>query len=140
MRQAADGRSAFPPLDQALVKVVACEAVHDSGLPLSRLSTADLAVQARQALGQPISPRTVWRILDGDAIKPWRYQSWLFPRDPQFATKAGRVLDLYAGSWQGESLGAQDRIISADEKTSIQARIRCHASLPPAPGRAALSE
>jgi len=137
MRQAADGRSAFPPLDQALVKVVACEAVHDSGLPLSRLSTADLAVQASQALGQPISPRTVWRILDGDAIKPWRYQSWLFPRDPQFATKAGRVLDLYAGSWQGESLGAQDRIISADEKTSIQARIRCHASLPPAPGRAA---
>ena len=79
MRQAADGRSAFPPLDQALVKVVACEAVHDSGLPLSRLSTADLAVQASQALGQPISPRTVWRILDGDAIKPWRYKDWSFP-------------------------------------------------------------
>jgi transposase len=44
-------------------------------------------------------------------------------------------LDLYAGSWQGQPLSAKDHIISADEKTSIQARIRCHPSLPPAPGR-----
>jgi hypothetical protein len=130
------GRSGFPPLDRALVKASACEAVHHTGLPLSRLSTADLAVQASQALGKPISPSTVWRILDADAIKPWQYKYWIFPRDPQFADKAGRVLDLYAGSWQGEPLGPQDHIISADEKTSIQARIRCHPSLPPASGRA----
>jgi len=71
-----------------------------------------------------------------DAIKPWRYECWVFPRDPHFAEKAGRVLDLYAGFWQGAPLGPGDHIISADEKTSIQARIRCHASLPPAPGRA----
>ena len=31
-------------------------------------------------------------------------------------------------------------MLSADEKTSIQARIRCHASLPPAPGRPAYIE
>ena len=130
------GRSGFPPLDRVLVKASACEAVHHTGLPLSRLSTADLAVQASRALGKPISPSTVWRILDADAIKPWQYKYWIFPRDPQFADKAGRVLDLYAGSWQGEPLGPQDHIISADEKTSIQARIRCHPSLPPASGRA----
>src|SRR5262249_3011384 len=41
-----------------------------------------------------------------------------------------------AGYWPGAPLGPQDHIISADEKTSIQARIRCHPSLPPAPGRA----
>jgi len=97
-------------------------------------------MQASRALGQPISPSTVWRILDTDAIKPWRYDGWIFPRDPQFADKAGRVLDLYAGCWQGEPLDPADHIISADEKTSIQARIRCHASLPPAPGRAARIE
>src|SRR5207247_4912440 len=131
------GRRAFPPLDQALVKAVACEAVHATGLPLSRLSTADLAGQASRALGQPISPSTVWRILDADALKPWRYECWIFPRDPHFAAKAGRVLDLYAGYWDGDPLGPGDHIISADEKTSIQARIRGHASLPPAPGRAA---
>ena len=136
MRLGADARAGFPPLEQALVKAVACEAVHHSGLPLSRLSTTDLAAQARQALGKAISPSTVWRILAADAIKPWRYKYWIFPRDPHFAEKAGRVLDLYAGYWQGTPLGPKEYIISADEKTSIQARLRCHPSLPPAPGRA----
>jgi DDE superfamily endonuclease len=136
MRLGEGARAGFPPLEQALVKAVACEAVHHSGLPLSRLSTTDLAAQARQVLGKAISPSTVWRILATDAIKPWRYKYWLFPRDPHFAEKAGRVLDLYAGSWQGTPLGPKEYIISADEKTSIQARLRCHPSLPPAPGRA----
>lgn len=90
-------RADFPPLEQALGKAVACEAVHHTGLPLSRLSTADIARQAKPALGRAISPSTVWRILAADAIKPWRYKYWLFPRDPHFAEKAGRVLDLYAG-------------------------------------------
>ncbi len=44
-------------------------------------------------------------------------------------------MDLYAGLWENERLDPEDRIISADEKTSIQARIRCHAGLGPAPGR-----
>jgi len=56
-------KSVFPPLEQALVKAVAREAVHQSGLPLSRLSTADIAGQARKALGKAISTSTVWRIL-----------------------------------------------------------------------------
>jgi hypothetical protein len=119
-----------------VVKAIACEAVSQTHLPLSRLSLADVARQASAALGQPISRTTVGRILDADAIKPWRYAYWIFPRDPQFAEKAGRVLDLYAGLWHGQPLGPHDHIISADEKTSIQARIRCHPSLPPAPGRA----
>ena len=136
MHLGADARAGFPPLEQALVKAVACEAVHQSGLPLSRLSTTDLAAQAKQALGKAISPSTVWRILAADAIKPWRYKYWIFPRDPHFAEKAGRVLDLYAGYWQGTPLGPKEYIISADEKTSIQARLRCHPSLPPAPRRA----
>lgn len=136
MSLAEDGRPGFPPLDQALVKAIAWEAVHHTALPLSRLATADIAAQASRALGKPISASTVWRILDADAIKPWQYKYWLLPRDPHFVAKAGRVLDLYAGSWQGAPLGPQDHLISADEKTSIQARRRCHPSLPPAPGRA----
>ena len=125
----------FPPRDEAIVKAIACEAVSQTQLPLSRLSLADLATQASAALGQPISRTTIGRILDADAIKPWRYEYWIFPRDPQFEEKAGRVLDLYAGLWQGQPLGPHDHIISADEKTSIQARMRCHPSLSPAPGR-----
>jgi hypothetical protein len=41
-----------------------------------------------------------------------------FPRDPDFATKAGRVLDLYEGVWEGRALGPNDYVICADEKTS----------------------
>ena len=125
----------FPPRDQAVVKAIACEAVSQTQLPLSRLSSADLAARASTALGKAISPSTVWRILDADAIKPWRYEYWIFPRDPRFAEKAGRVLDLYAGSWEDKPLGRKDYIISSDEKTSIQARIRCHPTLPTGPGR-----
>src|SRR5262245_41672674 len=136
MRRGADARAGFPPLEHALVKAVAGEAVHHSGLPLSRLSTTDLAAQARQALGKAISPSTVGRILAAYALKPWRYKYWIFPRAAPFAEKAGRVLDLYAGHWQGTPLGPKEYIISADEKTSIQARLRCHPRLPAAPRRA----
>ena len=128
-------RPLFPPAEQAVVKAIACEAVYQTDLPLSRLSVTDLATRATQALSKPISSSTTWRVLDGDTIKPWRYQYWIFPRDPQFADKAGRVLDLYAGWWQGQRLGPRDYVISADEKTSMQARCRCHPTLPPGPGR-----
>ncbi len=123
-RPVAGGSPIFPPRDRAIVKAIACETVSQTQLPLSRLSSADLAVRASTALGKSISPSTVWRILDTDAIKPWRYEYWIFPRDPQFAEKAGRVLDLYGGSWEGQPLGRKDYIISSDEKTSIQARNR----------------
>jgi hypothetical protein len=135
MNQGGDENPAFPPRDEAIVKAIACEVVHRTQLPLSRLSISDLTTEARAILGKPISCRTVRRILQADAIKPWRYQYWIFPRDPQFAEKAGIILDLYAGLWQNELLGPKDYILSADEKTSIQARIRCHESLPPGPGR-----
>ena len=79
-----------------------------------------------------ISGMTIWRWLSQDAIKPWRYRSWIFPRDPDFTPKAGRVLDLYAGTWENAPLGPRDYVISADEKTSIQARKRKHDSSRPA--------
>jgi hypothetical protein len=76
-----------------------------------------------------ISGSTLWRWLHEDAIRPWYQRSWVFPRDPEFATKAGRVLDLYAREWQGCALQEDEFVISADEKTSIQARRR----MPPRP-------
>jgi hypothetical protein len=129
------GTPVFPPLDHALVKAVACELVAVTKQPLSRQSLADVSARAQQSLGKPISRSTVWRILATDAIKPWRYKYWIFPRDPHFAEKAGPILDLYAGTWQGQPLGPKDHVLSADEKTSIQARHRCYPPLPPAPGR-----
>ena len=45
------------------------------------------------------------------------------------------MLDLYEGSFEGAELGVGEYVISADEKTSIQARCRCHATLPPSQAR-----
>ena len=104
---------------------------------MSRASTADLARRiGDHAAAPPLSRSTVWRILDRDALKPWRQRCWLFPRDPQFAAKAGRVLDRYAGWWAGQPLSPDDCSVSADEKTSIQARLRCAPTTPPRPGQA----
>jgi hypothetical protein len=125
----------FPPLDRAVVASIACDVVARTGNPLSRQSTTDLANRARDELNKPISRSTVWRILDEDAIKPWQYEHWIFPRAANFFEKAAVVLDLYEGYWQGERVDPFDRIISSDEKTSIQARVRCHTSLGPASGR-----
>jgi DDE superfamily endonuclease len=83
-----------------------------------------------------ISDTTIWRWLATDAIRPWSHRSWIFPRAPDFEATAARVLDLYARHWQGEPLDADDYVISADEKTSIQARCRCHPTLAPATSRA----
>ena len=118
------------------VKALACELPTTTGAPLARWHCPDLARAAvRQGIVASISGTTIWRWLSADAIKPWRVRSWIFPRDPAFAAKAGRVLDLYAGVWDGEPLGDDEYVVSADEKTSIQARIRRHDSLPAAPGR-----
>jgi hypothetical protein len=101
---------------------------------LSRLHVPDIAseITARGVVAQ-IGETTMWRWLSEDAIRPWKHRSWIFPRDPDFEAKAGRVLDLYAREWEGKRLGERDYVISADEKTSIQARIRCHPTLGPAP-------
>jgi hypothetical protein len=125
----------FPPLDRAIVVSIACDVVARTGNPLSRQSTTDLAKRAREELNKPISRTTVWEILDADAIKPWQYEHRLFPRAADFFTKAAVVLDLYEGYYQGERLDPFDRVISSDEKTSIQARIRCDPTLEPGPER-----
>lgn len=51
-----------------------------------------------------VSGSTIWRWLHQDAILPWCHRSWIFPRDPNFTEKAGRLLDLYAREWQGKAL------------------------------------
>ena len=99
---------------------------------MSELKRAALERGIVAAIGES----TIRRWLSEDAIKPWNHRSWVFPRDPDFEAKAARILDLYEGVWEGEPLGEDDWVLCADEKTSIQARRRLHATLPPAPGRA----
>jgi hypothetical protein len=126
----------FGPETVAEVKAMACEPPAARDVPLSRWSSSELAVQAvSEGLVESLSASTVRRWLAGDAIKPWQYRSWIFPRDPDFAIKAARVLDLYQRVWEGAELGSDDYVISADEKSQLQALSRCHPSLPAGPGR-----
>jgi len=119
----------FPPDLVVQVKALACELPSKHGRPLSRWSTADLVQEVQQSgLVASVSGSTLWRWLHEDAIRPWYHRRWIFPRDPDFATKAGRVLDLYARQWQGNALKPDEFVISADEKTSIQARRRKHST------------
>ena len=102
---------------------------------LARWSMSELAAETqRTGLVASISGSTIWRWLHDDAIRPWCHRSWIFPRDPEFATKAGRILDPYERVWEEHPLTADDFVISADEKTSIQARRRRHATQPPRAG------
>ncbi len=118
------------------VKALACELPTTAGAPLARWHCPDLARTAvEQGIVASISDTTIWRWLSADAIKPWQHRSWIFPRDPDFAAKAARVLDLYGRRFDDTPLRCDEFVISADEKTSIQARIRKHATTPPGPRR-----
>jgi transposase len=131
----------FGALVVAQVKAMACQPPSARGAPLSRWSAGELAVQAvSERLVESVSADTVQRWLDQDSIKPWRHRSWIFPRDPQFALKAGRVLDLYERLWDGQPLREDEYVISADEKSQLQALSRRHPGLPPGPGRVARVE
>lgn len=116
------------------VKALACELPYHQGIPLSRFSIEEIRreVIARGITAQ-VSGSTLWRWLNADAIRPWLYRSWIFPRDPAFEEKAARILELYEGFWNGLPLGPNDYVLSADEKTSIQARIRKSYTLGPLP-------
>jgi transposase len=135
-RQRSGRPRVFPAAVVAEVKAMACEPPEDRGVPQSRWSASDLAAQAaEEGLVESVARSTVQRWLDADAIRPWRYRSWIFPRDPDFAVKAGRVLDLYQRIWEGRELADDEYVISTDEKSQLQILSRCHPGLPPAPGR-----
>jgi transposase len=129
-------RRRFTPVQVAEVKALACTLPAETGRPLSRWSSVELATEAiTREIAETISAATVRRWLAADAIKPWQHRSWIFPRDPAFAIKGARVLDLYARRWEGRPLGPDDYVISADEKSQLQALHRRHRGQPPAAGR-----
>lgn len=118
------------------MKALACELPATLGLPLSRFSRSELRRHVLAAgIVAEISGTTIWRWLREDALRPWSRRSWIFPRDPDFAEKAGRVLDLYHRRFGRRALRDDEFVISADEKTQIPIRTRCHPLTPPAPGR-----
>ena len=128
-------RAVFPPEQVAQVKAIACELPVTHGVPLGRFSRAELHRLVIERGVTEASASTIWRWLAEDAIKPWQQRSWLFVRDPAFAAKAGRVLDLYQRRFAGRRLGPGEFVVCADEKSQLQALARPHEGRPPGPGR-----
>ncbi|WP_420633094.1 Calx-beta domain-containing protein [Candidatus Palauibacter sp.] len=89
------------------MKALASELPAKLGLPLSRFSRSELRRQVLAAgIVADISGVTIWRWLHEDTVRSWTRRSWIFRRDPEFATKAGRVLDLYHRRWRDRALKA----------------------------------
>lgn len=126
----------FTAVQIAALTALACTLPAETGIPLSRWSSTELAAEAiTRGVAGSISASTVRRALARAVIKPWQHRSWIFPRDPNFETKAARVLDLYARTWNGTELGPDDYVISADEKSQLQALRRRHPGRPAGPGQ-----
>jgi hypothetical protein len=104
----------------AQVKAIACELPRDQGVPLSRFSRAELHRLVIERGVTDASASTIARWLSEDAIRPWQHRSWVFPRDPRFAERAGPILDLYQGRWEGERLHPGDFVVCADETAPTQ--------------------
>jgi transposase len=123
--------------DRAAVVALACQLPAATGVPLAHWTGPELAAEltARELASSPVSASSVLRILAEHPVKPWQYQSWIYPRDPDFEAKAKVILDLYQGFYRDEPLGPDDRILSFDAKPQINARRRLHPTVPAAPGR-----
>ena len=87
-------RAVFPPEEITQVKVIACELPRTQGVPLSRFSRAELHRLVVERGLCEASASTIARWLAEDTIKPGRHRSWVFPSDPDFEQKAGRVLGV----------------------------------------------
>jgi len=122
-------------LTRAAVVALACQLPAATGVPLSRWTGPELLAElTRAAPEENLSASSVLRILAEHPVKPWQYESWISVRDPDFEAKAAVILDLYQGYYQGTRLQPGDRILSVDAKPSIQARGRCHPTVPAARG------
>lgn len=114
-----------------LVKL-ACELPDDAGRSLSLWTCAELArTLCRDGVVEAISPQSVQRVLSSHKLKPWRVHHWMSPKVPRDAAFRATVLnlaDLYT-----RQLGPHERVLSLDEKTSMQPRPRTKPTRPALP-------
>jgi DDE superfamily endonuclease len=112
---------------------LACELPDEVRRSLSLWTCAELArTLVADGVIDAISPQSVQRILQSHKLKPWRVHFWLSPkvaRDEAFRGTVLEVLDLYT-----RPLGAHERVLSLDEKTSLQPRTRTVPTRPAQPG------
>lgn len=117
----------------------ACALPDQAGRSLALWDCRELARQlVADGVVAAISAETVRRRLGRLALKPWRAHYWLTPkrpRDAAFDAIVADLCDLYT-----RPLAPDERVLSVDEKTSLQPRPRPHPTRPPRAGAPALVE
>ena len=112
---------------------LACDLPDIAGRSLSQWDCTELARQLQHdGIVAAISPQTVQRILARRQLKPWRSHVWLHPRAPRdaaFVRATREIADLYV-----RTLLPTERVLSLDEKTSLQPRPRRLPTRPARPG------
>jgi transposase len=74
----------FTPVQVAAITALACTLPAETGIPLSRWSSSELATEAvTRGVVSAISASTVRRWLHRAAIKPWLHPSWIFSPRPR---------------------------------------------------------
>ncbi len=133
MHHEAGAPRVFPPIVTTHLIKLACELPDDEARSLSTWTCAELAkALVRDGIVDAISTSSVQRILGSEKLKPWRVHHWLsakVPRDEHFRELVRNVCDLYT-----RKLGAHERVLSLDEKTSLQPRTRTRGHRAARPG------
>jgi transposase len=125
-------RALFPPEVAIHVVRLACERPDLLGRSLSQWDCAELAHQLiAEAIVEDISAATVRRILAAHQLKPWRHHLWLHPKQPRDAAFYATITALIA--LYTRPLRADERVLSVDEKTSLQPRPRPSPTRPAQP-------
>ena len=134
---------------KAWVVSLACTKPKDHGLAAELWSIAGLAkfvCEHAQGAGfarlANAGKSTVWRILDGNDIKPHKIRYYLEKRDPDFDRKMQEVLMVYRDVSIYQEGAVHDArpnpvySVSVDEKPGVQAIGLTAPDLPPVPGKA----
>jgi hypothetical protein len=133
MSHAAGVQPVFPPEVATHLVKLACELPDTYGRSLSLWTCAELARALMEVkIVESISPQSVQRILESHRLKPWRVHFWLSPKTPRdeaFRQRVLEIVDLYT-----RPLEPYERVLSLDEKTSLQPRTRSAPTRPPQPG------
>ena len=107
---------------------IACESPTDYGRPITHWTQRELAEEAiKQNIVESVSANHIGRLLKKSDLKPHRSQYWLNAKaDERKDERIADICELYANALNNPD----DRVISVDEMTGVQALERISPDLP----------
>ncbi len=131
------------PEAKAWVVSLACTPPKNLGMAAEMWTMNALATYVRSHAGEAghgclakAAKSTIYRILDGQTLKPHKISYYLERKDPEFDRKMCEVLMVYKEVTLGEQKTSDGRpmiTVSVDEKPGVQALATVSPDLPPVP-------